>query len=170
MDTPPEVPKGETKVRTKPDSPFAVEVLVKGPTDAAAKAKAPRKDEKGRIFIDLAENDIYHLNLYNETKGNEKFDAAVTITVDGLDVFRFSDDKKSDGKPKFSHFVIAPNEKPSTIFGWHKTNSPESKANMLSFLVTEYGKGAASEAIKAPRGTTGVITVAMPGQMTHQIP
>src|SRR5262249_34707685 len=42
--------------------------------------------------------------------------------------------------------------------GWHVTNDPAAKENVLAFKVTEYGKGASSQ-INAPRGKVGIITV-----------
>ncbi len=65
-----------------------------------------------------------------------------------LDMFHFSDDRdpKDPTRPKFAYLILPPgtNEGPSveTIAGWHK--SIKGKENFLAFLVTEYGKGAAS--------------------------
>src|SRR5206468_1525332 len=93
-------------------------------------------------------NDIYEVRVTN----NSTEEAAVTLTIDGIDVFAFSDIKDAKtGKPRFSHYIVAPKTS-HTIVGWHKTN-----AVSLGFLVTEYGKGASSQ-LKST-GDVGVLTV-----------
>src|SRR5205823_2102094 len=78
--------------------------------------------------------------------------AAVTLTIDGLDVFAFTEVRTPEGRPKYTHFVLPPGE--SLITGWHKTND---RAD--TFLVTEYGKGAISKVRDPNRGKVGVVTV-----------
>lgn len=131
-----------SKVSTKQDSPFAVEVVVKG---EGRKAKV----EEAQAFVEIQREEIYEVVLHNKSH----LEAAITPNIDGLDVFTFSELRnEKTGHPKYSHFVIPANGS-TVIKGWHKNNK-----EALSFLVTEYGKGAASEA-KVARGKIGVLTV-----------
>ena len=52
--------------------------------------------------------------------------------------------KKDDGKPKFTHYIIDPKSH-MDVTGWYVTSDPKRNDNVLSFLITELGKGAASK-------------------------
>jgi len=54
--------------------------------------------------------------------------------------------------------ILAPKSE-QTIVGWHRTIDPKRKDNFLSFLVTEYGQGAASKFPAKTQGKVGTITV-----------
>ncbi|MCE9532205.1 MAG: hypothetical protein K8T89_13960 [Planctomycetes bacterium] len=137
-----------TKIMTSKDGEFAVEMLVK--SNAAGPA-APRKakDEEGQAFVGINRNELYEIKIYNLSR----FEGAAAINIDGLDVFAFSQVKDpKNGLPKYSHFII-PAGQTLTVYGWHKTNDVAD-----SFLVTEYGKGASSQA-QIASGKVGVITL-----------
>jgi hypothetical protein len=148
------------KIRTTPTSPYAIEILVTSkaaaPRDAGdwnqIPARAPRS-ENGQAFVDIERNEVYAIRIHNdfEERGVPR-EAAVFVTIDGLDMFTFSEmrDPRTN-RPRYSSIVVPPGT--SVIPGWHKTNN-----RVDSFLVTEYGKGAASHA-NISRGKVGVITV-----------
>ena len=110
----------------------------------------------GEAFVNIQRDEIYEVRVHNRS-ANE---AAVSLTIDGLDVFTFSDVKdEKTGKPLYSHFIVQP-KSTFTILGWHKTND-----KALSFLVTEYGKGASSQ-LKST-GPVGVLTAAFSACSLH---
>jgi hypothetical protein len=125
---------------------------VKRPGEPNASPRQP-VNVGGQAFVDLAKEDVYELRIYNRAK----FDAAVGVFIDGLDVFTFSDDRDVAGKLKYQPFYIIPPGGPRSILGWHKTIDKSRKDNVLSFVVTAYGKGAASS--RKASGKTGTITV-----------
>ena len=140
-----------TKVFPRAESPFAVEVLVRPNAKADAKARQPSLDGN-EVFVKIERDEIYEVVAYNQSH----LEAAMSLHIDGLDVFTFSEVRDpGTGQPKYSRFVLPPNSK-STIYGWHKRDQPPD--NILSFLVTEYGKGA-SRLAPQPTGKVGVITV-----------
>lgn len=143
-----------SEVSSNPDSPYAVEILARrnGSSDPA-EARPARLDE-GLALVDLRPGELYEVRLHNRSKD----EVAVTLSVDGLDVFTFSDDRNDEGQPRFTHFILAANAS-LTLVGWHKTVDPERKDNFLSFLVTEYGQGAVSQFSPQARGKVGVIAV-----------
>jgi len=137
-----------SKVKVSRNGEFAAEILVKN--SPAAKA-FPRqmKEVEGQAFVPLDVKEIYQIKLINPTN----FEVAVAVNIDGLDVFTFSQIKDpATGRPKYSHFII-PAGTDLIVYGWHKTNEVAD-----SFLVTEYGQGAASQA-QIASGKVGVITL-----------
>ncbi|MFL5327902.1 MAG: hypothetical protein ACJ8C4_03220 [Gemmataceae bacterium] len=140
-----------TKVSAKETSPFGVEILVRKGPGSPAVVRQP-KSEGGQAFVNILKDEIYEIRIHNKAK----FEAAITVTIDGVDVFAFSEDKKPDGTPRFTHYFIDPNTA-ADITGWQVSNDSKRSDNLLSFLVTELGKGAASK--MGVTGKTGVITV-----------
>jgi hypothetical protein len=149
-----------TVIRSAANRPFGVEILVSGIRDAPQEAKGwahvparEARSEDGQPFVDIKQDEVYAIRIHNNFKnGNEAYEAAVLVAIDGIDVFNYSQlrDPKT-GKPKYTHYVCPQGQ--CTICGWHKTNEQSD-----SFLVMEFGKGAASRA-KVARGKIGVITV-----------
>jgi hypothetical protein len=149
-----------TLIKSAPDRPFGVEILVApirdAPTDAKGWARVPARaprSEDGKPFVDIKQDEVYAIRIHNDFKsGDEAYEAAVLVAIDGIDVFNYSQmrDPKTR-KPKYTHYVCPQGQ--CTICGWHKTNEQSD-----SFLVMEFGKGAASRA-KVARGKIGVITV-----------
>ncbi|HKI30777.1 MAG TPA: hypothetical protein VKA46_02715 [Gemmataceae bacterium] len=143
-----------TFVSTRKDSPYAVEISTK-PLNGAG-AAVPRKAtlENGLAFVPIDKGELYEVRVVN----NSDHEIAVSLSIDGIDQFTFSEDRKEEGTPRFSHWIVAP-RKDVIIYGWHKTASKKRKDNVLSFLVTEYGKGAASKFPTQSQGKVGTITV-----------
>jgi len=152
-------PEG-TLIRSAPDRPFAVEILVVPirdmPTDAKGWARVPARaarSENGKPFVDIKRDEVYAIRIHNDFKsGDDAYEAAVLVAIDGIDVFNYSQmrDPKTR-KPRYTHYVCPQGQ--CTICGWHKTNEHSD-----SFLVTKFGEGAASHA-KVAHGKIGVITV-----------
>lgn len=141
-----------TLISSTADSKYAVEMLVKPLEDNDKVAAGGRKadNEKGLAFVPIDEKELYEVKVYN----NSDKPAAVSLTIDGLDVFHFSKDRNDKGDPKFTHFILQAGDS-FAIPGWH--NSLEGTENYLSFQVMEYGKGAVTKAGISSRGKVGVI-------------
>lgn len=145
--TNPKVAIDGTKVKATKNGEFAVEILVKSNAAGPASPRAP-KEEDGQAFVGINRNELYEIKLHNQSN----FEAACAINIDGLDAFTFSQIKDpKTGLPKYSHYIV-PAGQTLTVFGWHKTNDVSD-----SFLVTQYGQGAASQR-QIASGKTGVIT------------
>ena len=142
--------------------------LVSGPPDEVLveEVTAPQ---------DVHVGEVYEVRVVNFSS----HEIAVSLAIDGIDHFTFSEDRtavlddrgkpvagpdsKPVQRPKFSHWIVGPAKagKPGEvlILGWHKTADPKRKDNVMSFLVTEYGKGAASKFPTQAQGKVGLITV-----------
>ncbi len=160
-----------TFVRPRKESPYAVEIRKK-PLNApggALPVAASLKD--GLPFVGIEGGEVYEVRVVN----NSDHEIAVSLAIDGIDQFTFSrdrvmkvgekqevqfvpDDKPLDGRPPYSHYIVRPAGE-VLIVGWHKTADRSRKDNVLSFLVTEYGKGAASKFPTRAQGKIGTITV-----------
>jgi hypothetical protein len=140
-----------TMVKGRPDSPYAVEILAKT-DDERYVARAPR-DEEGLAFVPLRRGEVYAVRLTNRSD----FDAAATLTIDGLSMFAFSKDK---GNPR----LIIPAHKSTTIVGWHRTHEVSDE-----FLITSYAKGAAAE-LNSSSEDVGTITATFAAAWTDVRP
>ncbi|MCA9117727.1 MAG: hypothetical protein KDA79_21800 [Planctomycetaceae bacterium] len=142
---------GQTLVSSAAESRFSVELLV-SPLKDRQQAKPRRAVEReGMAFVEIDRGELYEVRIHNSSAD----EVAVRLSVDGLDMYHFSEDRKEDGTPRFTHTIIQP-KTAATIVGWHK--SVEGTENYRSFLVTGYGEGAVSQA-KSARGKVGVIHV-----------
>jgi hypothetical protein len=164
-----------TLVRARKDSPYAVEIRKKKLNDAGGAVPVPADLRDGLAFVPIDRGEVYEVLVRNHAA----HEVAVSLAIDGIDQFTFSDDRTpvlgqngkpvagADGKPmtrpRFSHWVVPPAKdgKPGEVLviGWHKTVDPNRKDNVLSFLATEYGKGAASRFPTLAQGKIGTITV-----------
>jgi hypothetical protein len=117
-----------TQVRATPTSPYGIEVLV-GSGDRYA-ARGPEVKE-GLAFLPLRREETYAVRLINDSP----YDAAVTLTVDGLNMFAFSD---NPAYRKLGKVLVPPGG--SVIKGWHLTDDRTSQ-----FQVKAYAESAASE-------------------------
>jgi hypothetical protein len=127
--------------------PFSVEILVKDRHDGQATPIEP-KPLKGRPFVDVKPTQYYEIRLHNDGD----FEGAAEVTIDGLNaISTFNKDKR---KP--THYLI-PAGGSTTIRGWLHTTASGARDNVLAFLVTEYGHGAATRFRST--GEVGVITV-----------
>lgn len=138
-----------TKISASEKSKFAIEILFKQGDEYVAR---PAVDEDGLAFVPLERNELYAVRLIN----NSDSDAGVKLTIDGISVFAFSENKD------YERYVI-PKGQAGLIKGWH-INNLESEA----FQVTEYSKSAAAELSKsgAEIGTiTAVFCAAFPSDL-----
>ncbi len=138
-----------SEVKARKDSPYAVEVLVKDRADGLGVAVVPRV-ENGMAYVPIGRGNYYEVRVINRSE----YEAGVTLTIDGLDLFTFSDirDEKT-GEPKFRRLVFAKGQS-YAVQGWYRTGE---RAD--SFVVTSYAKSAAAEKLVKPSGRTGTITV-----------
>jgi len=124
-----------TEIRSGADSPFAIEVLVAG------RARPPQL-QGGRAFVDLDKGEEYVVRLHNRAA----CEAAVTLTVDGLSMFAFSEDGS------FGSQVLVPAGRFVEIPGWYVTKD---KTDL--FEIGGYGESAAAAKL-LPSTSVGVIT------------
>jgi hypothetical protein len=129
------------RVSAAPGSPYAVEVLVKTPT--GYEPRPATLDDDKLAFVKISRDEVYEVRLINDSP----HDAAVVLTVDGLNVFAFSDN------PSFSHWVI-PAKRALTVPGWFRTLKVSD-----SFKVTDYAESAAAEKLSSA-SSVGTITAA----------
>jgi hypothetical protein len=136
-----------TQIAAGADSPYAIEILVKSGDQFVP--RAPSDDGSGRAFVQIKRHEIYAIRLIN----NSPHDAAVNVTIDGLNMFTFSalKDNKT-GQPLYTHVLVA-KQSNGTILGWHRDNEKSD-----SFLVGEYAKSAAAEMLVHNSATIGTIT------------
>lgn len=143
--------RNNTLVSSNTESGLAVEILTHRSLNEPA---MPRRASLigGRPFVDIAHDELYEVKLYNNTTR----EIAAQLSIDGIDMYHFSKDRAPDGSPAYSH-VIVPPRSTATVIGWH--NSVSGNDNYKSFLVTSYGKGAASQSGITASEKLGVIHV-----------
>jgi hypothetical protein len=140
------------RVAASAESPYALEVLVKSAGPYRAR---PPKIEDGLAYVPIARGELYAVGLINDSPN----DTAVTLTIDGINVFAFSDLRDpQNGQPRYTQWII-PAKTRGEIIGWHRTNQASD-----TFQVTEYAKSAAAELKStAPIGTiTATFSAAWP--------
>jgi hypothetical protein len=135
----PRAPISGARILAAPRSPYAIEILVKG-QEQPYRARTPTDDE-GLAFVPIRRGEAYAVRLIN----NSPHEAAVSLTIDGLSMFAFSESKKASR-------IIVPAGGSTTIRGWHRTDRESNE-----FLVTEYAKGAAA-LLKSDPSKVGTIT------------
>ncbi len=137
----PKVHLATTRISADAASPYAIEILVQAGTDF--RPRAASRDSDGFAFMKIRHDEIYSVRLINDAL----YDAAVTLTIDGLGVFAFSETSS------YTHWVV-PSKKALTVRGWHRTNKLSD-----SFQITDYAKSAV--AAKLPSSASvGTITAA----------
>ena len=90
----PKVHLANTRISAGPDSPYAIEILVKSGNDY--RPRAASKDDDGFAFLKIRRDEIYAVKLINDSP----HDAAVTLTIDGLSVFAFSENSN------YTHWIV----------------------------------------------------------------
>jgi hypothetical protein len=149
LDKPPSPAVKGTRVSAKKDSPYGVEILVGADPSPAApdvnryKPAAPAMNDSGQAVIPIKKGQVYAVKLVNDSK----HDAAVQLTIDGLNVFSFSDHKDYT-------VVIVPAGSAGIIPGWHRTNEISD-----AFQVSEYAKSAAAKALASKESTGTIVAV-----------
>jgi|HubBroStandDraft_6_1064221.scaffolds.fasta_scaffold98990_2 hypothetical protein len=144
-------------IKSRRESPYGIELLVTSlsaaPKDAAGWARVPARAvvrRRGLPFVQINTDEVYAIRIHNRQP--DRLDAAATVSIDGIDCFNFSQIRNpASNRPKYTHYIIHPGV--GMVTGWHRTNNESD-----SFLVTQYGKGAAGR-INADRSKVGVITV-----------
>ncbi len=161
IENPPKPHLDDTRIKTSEESDYALEIVAKSLADAddssieAAAVRPSLEDNLAKVGIGVGQ--VYEVVVHNDSDQ----EIAVSLTIDGIDMFTFSDDRNpKTGKPRFSHMLV-PARGSLNIRGWHKTVSQKRDDNFNRFLVTEYGKGAASKLPQLSAGKRGVITVAI---------
>jgi hypothetical protein len=140
----PRVQVSSNRVSTKPATPYAVEILVK--QGDKYEAREPQV-ENGQAYVPIKRGEVYAIRLVNDSP----HEAAVTLAIDGINLFAFSEGKDpKTGRPPCSTLLIPP-ESSGVVQGW-----PINLKLSNEFLVTEYAKSAAAE-LKSP-AAVGVIT------------
>ncbi len=138
-----------SEMRSKKESPFGVEILVKQRADGPTQAVTPRV-ENGMAYAPIGRDQFYEVRVINRSE----YEVGVTLTIDGLDLFTFSDIRsEKTGEPKYRRLVFAKGQS-YAVQGWYRTGD---RAD--SFVVTSYAKSAAAEKLVKPSGRTGTITV-----------
>lgn len=144
-----------SKIKTSPDSPFAVELVTRSPVSKVYAPRGPKKDSGVLPLVPIGVGEIYGVKIYNDSDE----EVAVSLKIDGIDQFTFSEDRNPDtARPRFSSWIIGP-KSDFTIKGWHTTSDPNRKDNLAAFLVTKYGEGASKYAPPETPGNVGVISV-----------
>lgn len=155
QETPPTELQG-TRIYAAQDSPYAIEILVKRGT-AYRPLTVETKGRKRFPFVDVGINDVYAVRLINESP----HEAAVNLTVDGINVFRFSE---SNPKPTF--WIVPPESKHqpgvTNVLGWDKNAH-----KTIEFQRTEYPQSAAARLKIEPNPMIGQITAQFSASWQH---
>ncbi len=144
----------KTIIRASSTSPYGMEILKRRPGQADYEV-CQIQDRQGHPYVTFQEGDVYAIRLRNHDKD---YDAAVTVTIDGLSHFTFCDPKfKSGGVPQLSYLVVPRASSPdrpgqSLVSGWWKNFHEHEE-----FEVAQLQKAAAHE-IGRP-GKIGTISV-----------
>ncbi len=127
--------KNGTRIAASETSPYAIEILV-GPDPGAGspdltkyRARAVNIDGDNLAFLNIGRGEVYAVHVINTSK----YDVAMTLTIDGLNMFAFSDNKSYE-------FSIISAGSEGIIPGWHRTNEFSD-----AFQVSEYSKSAVSK-------------------------
>jgi hypothetical protein len=115
----------DTRISAAVNSPYAVEILVK---EGGRYKTRKVTDDEGLAFVPVKRDESFAVRLIN----NSPYGAGVTLTIDGVSMFAFSE-------KSYSQVVLGP-RKSVLIKGWHRTNDWSEE-----FLVTEYSKSAAAK-------------------------
>ncbi len=129
-------------VRARKDSEYAIEIVV-----GEEARKAEGKD--GYAFVDIKEEETYAVRIVN----NADHEVAVTLAIDGLSMFVFSEMRDAaTNVPKYQCLILGAKSS-AVIKGWHVNNEQSD-----SFKVTEYARSAAAELKVSDPGKVGTIT------------
>jgi hypothetical protein len=135
-----------TRVSATADSPYAIEILA-APQPGSRYAPRPATVQDGLAFVPLSRGEVFGVRLINRSP----YDAAVTLTIDGLNLYAFSDLKDpKTGRPKFTVVIVRAGQE-VFLRGWHRTHEMSEE-----FVITDYAKSAAAELRST--APTGVIT------------
>jgi hypothetical protein len=138
----------KTRINASGGLPFAIEILVKGPDGRFTPRAAVEKE--GLAFVELKNDEVYRVRVINDAD----YEAAVTLTIDGLNMFTFSEVKdEKTGKALYDRLLV--NHGSFIIPGWHRTNA---KNGSNEFQVTKYSDSEAAK-LYANSANVGTVTV-----------
>jgi hypothetical protein len=130
-----------SQVAADPKTSYSIEILVGSSPRGKFVPRQPTNEE-GLAYVPIQRKEYYRIRVLNKSA----YDAAVTVTIDGINMFAFS--KVKHNRKRYVRFLLGAG-KDTVIKGWHITNK-KSKA----FEVTSYARSAAAELkSKAPVGT-----------------
>ena len=135
----PKVHLAGTRIAARPDSPYAIEILVKSGADY--RPRAASVNEEGFATLAMRAGETYEIKLINDSAN----DVAVALSIDGLSVFAFSENTN------YTHWIV-PSHQALTVSGWYRTNRLSD-----AFKVAEYAQGAAADRLPSSKGM-GTIT------------
>lgn len=133
-----------SRVSASATSPYGVEIRVKQP-DGRYVARKPVL-QNGLAYVPLKRDETYAIAISNQSP----MDAGVQLSIDGLSVFAFSEQRNKDGQP-FTR-IICP-KGTSQIEGWFINDKKSDE-----FEIVPKAKCAASQF--QGKGNIGTITVA----------
>ena len=140
-------------VKASKESKFAVEVRKKKLGTPGDGKPVTASLHEGLAFVGIDIGELYEVRVLNF----DECEIGVTLAIDGLDQFHFSEVREGD-RPKYSRWVVAaakdgtPGE--FVIRGWHKDQN-----TLRAFAVTGFGEGAASKFPDLTSRKVGTITV-----------
>jgi hypothetical protein len=141
----PKVDVKTTRIQA-PGSKYALEILIK--TGDGRYAPRPAGAKEGMAFVPIRRDESFAVRVVNDSDS----EAAVLLTLDGLNQFTFSEVRGADGKPRYTHFIVGAH-KSATVKGWHKNNQLYNE-----FVITAYDRSASSEAGLQSSANVGTIT------------
>src|SRR5271166_6522975 len=133
-----------TRIAADPESPYAIEVLVKSPENDFRPRAATIIE--GQAFVALAREQVYAVRLINDSD----LDSAVILAVDGLSVFAFSD-QLADRDAR----LIIPKHSNSLIVGWYRNDGPKGSNE---FLVARLSEAAVAKQMPQSSSQIGMVT------------
>ena len=149
------------RISTSRESPFAVEILVVDRKEAPdpARGRPAHKRKNGLAFVPIQRGELYRVRIFNKAP----FDAAVRLSIDGLDQFVFSNAsmvldgkplplRNKNGRPRYNYRIV-PSGKSIVVAGWFRDLK-----TFDYFNVTAYARSAAAE-LRAPDDGVGQIVV-----------
>jgi hypothetical protein len=128
------------------DNRFGVQILLKVAKDQYTPL-TPTMDD-GLVYVNIPIDAVYAVKLVNRSDT----DAAVDLSIDGISMFQFCKERRSDGKPEYTHY-IARSSFDTLLKGWYRdaAEANEFLTSNASVLPEEMRGLAANE-------KTGVIT------------
>jgi hypothetical protein len=130
-----------------PNSPFGIEFLVKDVQGIYAPRPALSRNGLGP-FIELNPSEVYAVRIIN----NSEHDVAVTLTIDGLNIFAFS---KDPDYRRLGKVLIPRRSSHAVIMGWHHFDG---KGGSSEFTIAEYAKNRADQ-LGIGQQQVGTVTV-----------
>jgi len=119
------------RVYASDEGKYAIELLIE------EKPRLP-KDDDGLAYVKIDRGERYAVRLINDSD----LEMAVNLSIDGLNVFTFSElryqDGEKKGQPLYSVWIV-PAKSSVVIYGWHRNNEDSD-----DFQVMEYAKTAAA--------------------------